>query len=142
MLAAVVTGAPEMRRRRWVLLVEAVVSIIAGIVTFVWPAITALALVFVIAAWALITGVLEIITAVRLRREIRNEWLLALSGVLSVVLAIVLVVMPAAGALALTWVIGLYAVVFGVLLLALAFRIRKIQVPVNRSMPQARRADT
>lgn len=116
-------------------------SIIAGIVTFVWPAITALALAFVIAAWALITGVLEIIIAIRLRQEIRNEWLLALSGLLSVALAIVLVVTPAAGALALIWVIGLYAVIFGALL-ALAFRIRKIQVPVNRPIPRARQAGT
>ena len=126
-LAAVATGAPGTGERRGLLFLEGLVSIIAGVLTFVWPGITALVLLYLIAAWALITGVLEIMTAIRLRREIRNEWLLVLSGLLSIVLAILLVILPGPGALAFVWLIGAYAVVFGVFLLALAWRVRKAQ---------------
>jgi uncharacterized membrane protein HdeD (DUF308 family) len=87
-------------------------AVVFGILALVWPALTlgVLVLLYLIAAWAPITGVLEVATAIRLRREIRNEWLLGLSGVLSVLLAIVLVLMPGAGARAITWLIGWYAV--------------------------------
>jgi uncharacterized membrane protein HdeD (DUF308 family) len=117
-------GARAEGRRPWLIL-EGVVGVAAGIVTFVWPGVTALALLWVIAAWALVTGVLEIATAIRLRRELRGEWLLVLSGVLSVIFGIVLVVRPGAGALALIWVIGIYAILFGLMLLVLAFRLRR-----------------
>jgi uncharacterized membrane protein HdeD (DUF308 family) len=130
-LAAIATGAQGTQQRREMLLLEGIASITAGVLTFVWPGITALALLYLIAAWALITGVLEVATAIRLRRAIRNEWLLGLSGVLSVLLAIVLVLMPGAGALAITWLIGWYAVLFGVLLLARAWRVRKVQVQLE-----------
>jgi uncharacterized membrane protein HdeD (DUF308 family) len=136
-LAALATGAPGTGQRRGFLFLEGLVSIIAGILTFVWPGITALVLLLLIAAWALLTGVLEIATAIRLRREIRNEWLLVLSGVLSVVFAVLLVILPGPGALALVWLIGVYAVVFGVFILALAWRLRKAQPGV---MPHVRHA--
>lgn len=134
-LAAVFTGAQGTQQRRGVLLLEGIVSIIAGVLTFVWPGITALVLLYLIAAWALITGVLEIAAAIRLRREIHNEWLLGLSGVLSVLVGIVLVIMPDASALAITWLIGWYAVFFGVLILALAWRIRKVQTQLEGDVP-------
>ena len=110
--------------RRWLLLAEGVIGLLAGLVAFVWPGLTALALLYVIAFWAIFTGILKIATAISLRREIRNEWLLILSGVLSVLFGLLLAASPAAGLLALVWLIGVYALVIGGLLIALAFRVR------------------
>ena len=108
----------------WALLLEGMLGIGAGLVAFFWPAITALVLLYVIAAWAILTGVMEVIAAVRLRQAITNEWALILSGVLSVVFGLLLVIQPGTGALTLVWLIGLYAVLFGVGLLAFAWRLR------------------
>lgn len=108
---------------RWALLVEGIVGIGAGVVTFVWPGLTALVLVYIIAFWALMTGVLEIAAALRLRKVIHNEWRLALSGALSLVFGIALLASPGTGAIALVWLIAAYAVIFGAMLLALAFRL-------------------
>jgi uncharacterized membrane protein HdeD (DUF308 family) len=108
----------------WAPLLEGVLGIIAGIVAFVWPGLTALTLVYIIAAWAIVTGVLELIAAVRLRNVISNEWTLGFAGVLSVVFGVLLFVQPGAGALAVVWIIGAYAVIFGIALLALAWRLR------------------
>jgi uncharacterized membrane protein HdeD (DUF308 family) len=110
--------------RSWLLLVEGVASVIAGILTLIWPGITAVVLLALVAAWAVITGLLELYAAVRLRRMIRNEWLLILAGAASVVFGILLVINPSAGLLALTWLVGAYALIFGVLLVALAIRLR------------------
>ena len=110
--------------RWWVLLLQGLAGVAAGIIVLFWPELSALALVYVIAAWALITGGLEIATAIRLRKVITREWLLALSGIASVLLGIVLMLFPGPGALALTLWIGAYALVSGVLLTVLAFRLR------------------
>ena len=112
-------------RSWWWLLIEGLVSVAAGLVAFFMPRLTALTLVYVIAAWAIITGVLEIAAAIRLRKTISNEWWLVLSGVLSIVFGGVITAFPGAGALALVFWIGAYALVFGVMLLALAFRLRR-----------------
>ena len=113
------------RHERWIpLLLEGFIGIAAAVVTAVWPGITALALVMIIAAWALVTGVLEILAAVRLRKYISGEWLLALSGVASILFGALLVIFPAAGALAIALWIGVYFVVFGVLLVSLGIRLR------------------
>jgi uncharacterized membrane protein HdeD (DUF308 family) len=117
----------DRRGRRGWLIVEGIAGIVIGLITFFWPSATALALLWLIAAWALITGVLEIAAAIRLRKEIRGEWLLALAGVLSVVVGILLVIWPTTGALAVVFLIGIYAVAFGVALVFLGFHLRTLR---------------
>jgi len=99
-------------------------GILAGLLSFVMPGITALGLLILIAAWAIATGVMELIAAVRLRKVIANEWLLILAGIASVAFGVILLLQPAAGALALIWLIATWAVLFGILLMILAFRMR------------------
>ncbi|HZB27460.1 MAG TPA: HdeD family acid-resistance protein [Gemmatimonadales bacterium] len=118
--------------RWWLLLLEGLAGIAAGIVTLLWPGITAIALLYVIAAWALVTGAFEIAAAIRLRKVITGEWLLALSGVLSIALGVMLVLWPGPGALAVVIWIGAYALVFGVLLVALGIRLRALGSPRAR----------
>ena len=115
--------------RWWLFLVEGLVGIAAGVLTLIWPGITAIALLYLIAAWALVTGVLEIAAAIRLRKVIAHEWLLALSGIASLGFGILLVLFPGAGALAVVLWIGAYTLVFGALLVALAFRLRSVGRP-------------
>ena len=111
--------------RWWLLLIQGILGVLAGLVAFFWPGLTALALLYFIAAWAIVTGIMEIVAAIRLRQEIEGEWALGLSGLLSVIFGILLVVLPApAGLLSLVWLVGAYAVATGVLLLILAFRVR------------------
>jgi uncharacterized membrane protein HdeD (DUF308 family) len=111
-------------KRRWPLVLEGLVGIAAGLFVFFWPGPATLALLYVIGAWAVITGIFEIIAAIRLREEIEGEWLMLISGVLSVLFGIALFIWPAAGALALTWMIAAYAILFGILLIVLGFRLR------------------
>jgi uncharacterized membrane protein HdeD (DUF308 family) len=108
------------------MLLIGVLGVLAGIVAFFWPGLTALALLMLIAAWAFVMGVFQIIAAVRLRKEIRHEWLLALSGALSVIFGVLMILNPGAGALVLLWVIAGYAIVFGILLIALGLRLKPL----------------
>jgi len=112
------------RDGRWWLALEGIAGIIAGIVTFVWPGLTAVALIALVAAWALVTGIMKIVLAIRLRKEIRGEWLLALSGVASILLAALMMLAPVPATLGLVWALGIYAIVLGGLLIALAVRVR------------------
>lgn len=109
----------------WWLIVAGLISVAAGIITFAYPQVTTLVLVIFIGAWALVRGIFEIIGAIRLRREIDNEWLLIAVGLLSVIFGIAILANPGAGALALVWLIGIYAILFGLPMIWLAFRVRK-----------------
>lgn len=109
----------------WALIVVGLLGIAAGIVTFVYPGLTALVLLYIIAIWALVSGVFQIVAAIRFRKDIRNEWLLGLSGLVSILFGGMMIMQPGAGALALVWVIGLYAVFFGILLLVFSFRLKQ-----------------
>ena len=108
----------------WELLIEGVVGIFVGVLTFAWPAITAFVLLYLIAFWAILTGIFEVVAGIRLRKTIANEWLLLLMGFLSLLFGLLILFAPGTGALAIVLWIGAYALVFGVFLLALAFRLR------------------
>lgn len=121
------------RQARWgALLGEGLWGI--AIATVLWPGETAVLLVYLIALWAIVTGIAEILAAIRLRREIANEWLLGLAGVASVVFGVLLVAVPGAGALTVEGLIGGYALAFGVLLLGLALHVRGRQRGVMRTI--------
>ncbi len=119
--------AAERHERWWALLLEGIVDIAAGVAAFVWPGLTALLLLYLVSFWAVVTGLLEITAAIRLRRTVKGERLLAINGILSVLLGVFLVVFPRGGILAVMFWIGGYAIFFGVLLLGLAFRLRRLQ---------------
>jgi uncharacterized membrane protein HdeD (DUF308 family) len=114
-------------RSWWLQLLEGVVSIAAGVSALVLPPdVIASLLVVIIGAWSVVTGIFEIVMAVRLRQEIKGEFWLGLAGVASILFGIVLVLFPAAGALTLVWLIGSFAIAFGVLLVILGWRLRGI----------------
>ncbi len=114
--------------RSWAIALQGVVGIAAGVLTFMWPGITALALVIFIGAWAIVTGIFEIAAAIRLRKVIRGEWMLALSGILSVVFGVLVFAFPGAGAVGIAWVLGAYAAAAGIILIALGIRLRSSMV--------------
>lgn len=116
-------------RPLWALIVVGLLGVGAGIATFLWPGLTALVLLYIIAFWALVAGVFQVIAAIRLRKDIRNEWFLGLSGLVSILFGAMLVMQPGVGALALVWVIGIYAVFFGILLLVFSLRLKQHRAP-------------
>ena len=118
--------APKGYPRFGSLILGGLLGILAGLLTFVMPGITALGLLILIAAWALVTGILEIVAAIKLRKTITGEWMLILAGLASVAFGILLILQPAAGALVMVLWIGAYALVFGILLFVLAFKMRSL----------------
>ncbi len=123
-VGAIVWG---VRSRWWSEAAVGAVSVAAGLIAFLWPGITALALLYLIAAWAIVRGGTEIAAAIRLRRWIENEWLLGLAGIASIVFGVLVALFPGAGALSMVWLIGVFAVVFGALAVAVALRLRSLQ---------------
>jgi len=122
-IAAISGGAPA---PRWWLAVVGLLGIATGLLMFTMPGLTALVLLYFIAGWAIATGVFQIVGAIGLRKEIDDEWYLILGGVVSVLFGVGVMMAPGAGALALLWVVGTYAVIMGVILVALAFRLKKL----------------
>ncbi len=120
--AGIAGGAPA---PRWWMILVGLLGIAAGIVTALLPGMTALLLLYFIAFWAIATGVMQIVGAIRLRKEIDNEWMLIASGVVSVLFGAIVLASPGAGALGVLFVIGVYAIVYGVMLIGFAFRLRK-----------------
>jgi uncharacterized membrane protein HdeD (DUF308 family) len=110
---------------RWWLAVVGVAGFLAGVAAFGRPDVVALVLLMFIAGWALVAGVMQIWGGFRLRREVQGEWLLILNGVLDVAIGVLLIARPGVGALAVVWMIGLWALLAGCTLVALAFRLRK-----------------
>jgi uncharacterized membrane protein HdeD (DUF308 family) len=121
---------------RWMHGLLGALGVAAGLVALFWPSITALVLLVVIAVWAIITGVLEIVAALRLRKVIDNEWFLGLSGLLSVVLGVILLATPGSGALALVVTIGIFAILWGIVLVLLSLRLRKMATATTTAQPQ------
>jgi len=116
--------AAETHRRWWPLLFEGIVGILIAAITFWDVRITLLALYFTIAAWAFITGVLEIVAAIHLRSHLNNEFWLIIGGIASILFAVLMIWYPLAGALALVWLISAYAIVFGIIMIAFSLRLR------------------
>jgi uncharacterized membrane protein HdeD (DUF308 family) len=112
---------------RWWLGLTGVVSILAGVVAFAYTGMTTLVLLMFIAVWALMIGALQIWGAIALGKVVQGEWVLILNGLLSIAFGIILMAQPGTGALALVWMIGWYAIVFGCLYIALAFRLKKLR---------------
>jgi uncharacterized membrane protein HdeD (DUF308 family) len=112
--------------RSWAHALQGVAGIVAGVLAFLWPGVTALVLVVFIGAWAIVTGVLEIAAAIRLRKEIKGEWLLALSGIMSALFGVLVLAFPGAGAVAIAWLLGIYAAAAGIVLVALGVRLRSL----------------
>jgi uncharacterized membrane protein HdeD (DUF308 family) len=110
--------------RWWAVLLEGVMGTLVGLMAIFLPELTGRALVYLVAAWGLITGIFEIVAAIQLRRVITGEWMLIISGLLSILFGVVLFAFPGAGAVSLVWMIGIYAVVFGIAMIIFAFRLR------------------
>jgi uncharacterized membrane protein HdeD (DUF308 family) len=124
----------------WLLLIWGLIGIVAGGLTFFVPQLTALAIMFYIAIWAIASGVLTIVAAIHLRKEIQGEWMLVLGGLASVAFGVVLMAQPLAGALVLLWLIATFALVYGVLLVLFSFRLRRLGKQLAGSPPARPRA--
>lgn len=133
-LAAIyAAGMSIAHKERWgALLFEGILWVAAGVVAWVWPGITALALLFVIASWSIVIGVLNLVTAFRLRKVMEREWALGIAGALSIAFGILLFARPGAGALGVLWLIGIFALFYGILTIILGFEIHEHATRLRR----------
>lgn len=127
------------QRQWWVGILEGIAGIVAGLLAVILPGITALVLLYLVAAWAIVTGVLEIVAAIRLREQITGELWMALAGVLSILFGLYLVIFPGAGILSLLWLVGFFAIAFGAFMLLLGWRLRGIHERAERQGEYAER---
>ncbi|UBU11718.1 HdeD family acid-resistance protein [Nonomuraea gerenzanensis] len=111
------------RSRTW-LIVSGIIGILAGIVAFVWPGITSLALLYVVAFWAIFSGVSEIAAGIHLRKLIDDEWMFIVGGALSVIFGVLLLIWPGAGLVSLVWLVGVFAILYGIAMIALSMRVK------------------
>ncbi len=126
-VAAIVLALRTRGDHDWgILLLEGLLGLGLGLATLYYPSMTAALLVLVVAVWCLVTGVFEISTAIRLRKEITNEWMLGLAGGISIALGLLMLFRPNAGAISITWWIGAYALFFGLLLVGLGIKLRTV----------------
>jgi len=137
---AIVAGlrAAQRHERWWPLALEGVVDIIAGIVVFLLPGAALIAFLYLVSAWSIVTGLFRIAAAVRLRKQIEGEWLLIVNGALSVLFGVVIALFPAVGLITVVWVIGAYAILFGIILMALGFRLRGHGARARAAAPRGR----
>jgi uncharacterized membrane protein HdeD (DUF308 family) len=119
------------------MIVLGVLGVVAGLIALIWPQITVIVLLVIIAVWAIVAGVTQIAAAIRLRKVIRNEWFLALTGAISLVLGVLLIVQPAEGAIALVIAIATFALVWGVVLIVLGLRLRLLARTLATAGPPA-----
>ena len=138
-ITAVAAGIGVRRQidRWWLIVLEGAAGIILGVLTFRSPDTTALILLTIIAAWSIVTGVFEIATALRIRTMIANEWLIILSGIVSIIFGVLLLAQPGAGAIAIVWLLGAYALFFGMLTLMFALRLRGMRRTIGRQASSA-----
>ena len=137
LLVALARGDAVARRHAWAVGIMGVLGIIAGVVTFAWPGLTTLSLLYVVAFWAIVTGTFQVIAAVALRRELDNESWMALGGVASIIFGVLLVAFPGEGLISLVWLVGLWSVVFGVSSLGLADRLHKVDKAMEKPAAQS-----
>jgi uncharacterized membrane protein HdeD (DUF308 family) len=128
MLIALVRGDPIARRNNWTFLIIGILGVLVGIGTLIWPGLTALSLLYFVAFWAIFVGVMQVMAAISLRREIQGELWLVLGGIVTIAFGVLLVLSPGTGLLSLIWLIGVWAVAFGVLSLVMAWRLRGLSV--------------
>jgi uncharacterized membrane protein HdeD (DUF308 family) len=137
LLVALVRGDELARRHAWAVAIMGVIGIVAGVVTFLWPGLTAVSLLYLVAFWAIAMGTFQVIAAVVLRREIDNEFWMALGGVASIVFGAFLFASPGEGLLSLVWLVGIWSVVFGVSSLGLAYRLHEVDAALPKRVTHA-----
>jgi uncharacterized membrane protein HdeD (DUF308 family) len=129
-----IAGAIQDRSRNrswWLALLEGLVSIIAGVLALAFPAVAALSLLLIISVWSILTGVVEVVMAIRLREQITGELWLAIAGILSILFGVLLFLFPTTGAVTIVWIIGAFAIAFGISMIALGWRLRQIHQRVT-----------
>jgi uncharacterized membrane protein HdeD (DUF308 family) len=134
-VGAIIWGAGS---RWWSMVLVGIVSVAGGLIALFWPGITALALLYLIAAWAIVRGVTEIAAAVRLRQQIENEWTLALGGAISILFGVLIALYPGVGALSVVWLIGIFAIIFGIVAVGLSLRLRSLQRDLRQRQQKPR----
>jgi uncharacterized membrane protein HdeD (DUF308 family) len=126
MLLSVALGYGFTQRNTWAVILSGILSVVLGVAAFVWTDAFALSVVYLVGFWSIVTGILQVVAAYELRRELSNEFWLGLGGVISVVFGIMLVVFPAAGMLSLLWLVAVWAIVLGISSIGLGYRLHKL----------------